>query len=35
MTNLTGLYMDLFIALPLVNILYKFWSKILVRKKEG
>ena len=35
MTNLTGLYMDLFIALPLVNFLYKFWSKILVRKKEG
>lgn len=35
MTNLTGLYMDLFIALPLVNFLYKAWSKVLVRKKEG
>lgn len=35
MTNLTGLYSDLFIALPLVNFLYKFWMKVLVRKKEG
>lgn len=33
MTSITGLYMDLFIGLPLVNKLYNFFSKTFFKNK--
>ena len=33
MTSITGLYMDLFIGLPLVNKLYNFFSKLFFKNK--
>ncbi len=33
LTNVTGLYMELFIALPVANKLYKVFSKVLSRDK--
>lgn len=35
MTSITGLYMELFIALPLANIVYKHLSKIIYKKTRG
>ena len=34
-TNLDGLYMELFIALPVANFLYKKFSKVLHKDKAG
>lgn len=34
MTNITGLYMELFIALPVVNKLYKIFAKYLDKKNN-
>ena len=34
MTNVTGLYMELFIALPLANLIYKGLSRTLFARKS-
>lgn len=35
MTSVTGLYMELFIALPVANFIYKHLSKVMHKRKAG